>query len=74
MSALRVTRYTPRPNHGGSTPHHTLELDIETGETCEFFGRYFECPCGEDMRDGDPALFDDAGRFVAHASCEELVA
>lgn len=74
MSALTITSYSPRPNHGGLTPHHTLKLEIETGEVFEYLGRAFECPCGESMHDGDPALYNEAGRFLAHANCEALIA
>jgi hypothetical protein len=73
VPSMTITRYTPRPNHGGSTPHHTLAIDLDTGEQSEFFSRCFECPCGEDMRDGDPALYDANDRFLAHANCEEKI-
>jgi hypothetical protein len=76
MSALRITSGNGlRRRHGGhAVPCHTIELDLDTGERREYLSRLFVCPCGEDMRDGDPALFDANERFLAHANCEELIA
>ena len=73
MPCMEIARYAPRARHGGYERHGVVEIDLDTGAISEYFGRYFECPCGEGMNDGDPALYDAAGRFVAHANCEALV-
>lgn len=69
MAALEIVRYAPRVRHGGFERHGATVVDLDTGEVTEYFSRCFECPCGEAMNDGDPAIYDADGRFLAHAAC-----
>lgn len=70
---MEVVRYAPRPRHGGFERHGAMEYSLDTGEVvAEYFGRHFMCPCGEAMNDGDPAIYDADGRFLAHAACASV--
>ena len=68
MSIMRVTRYTPRPRHGGSFPQHTLATNLDTGKQQTYLSRAFRCTCGEPLMDGDRVLPD---RDV-HVNCAHV--